>query len=109
PPAVLRAAAGHRAGVAGADRGPAGRRRAADARMSAAGLLDGKVVVISGVGPGLGRGLALQCARAGADVVLAARNEERLAEVAKEFVAMRRRAVPGPVYNHSQAIIELTD
>src|SRR5690606_39561156 len=94
PPAVLRAAAGHRAGVAGADRGPAGRRRAADARMSAAGLLDGKVVVISGVGPGLGRGLALQCARAGADVVLAARNEERLAVVAKEVGEIGRRAVP---------------
>ncbi len=62
--------------------------------MSAAGLLDGKVVVISGVGPGLGRGLALQCARAGADVVLAARNEERLAEVAKEVGEIGRRAVP---------------
>ncbi|NED52071.1 short-chain dehydrogenase, partial [Micromonospora aurantiaca] len=39
-----------------------------------ADLLKDKVVVVSGVGPGLGRGLAVQCAKAGADVVLAARN-----------------------------------
>ena len=36
-------------------------------------LLQDKIVVISGVGPGLGRSLALRCAAAGADVVLAAR------------------------------------
>jgi NAD(P)-dependent dehydrogenase (short-subunit alcohol dehydrogenase family) len=56
-------------------------------------LLENKVIVISGVGPGLGRGLALQCAKAGADVVLAARNEARLTEVAKEVVRLGRRAV----------------
>ncbi|MEV5568586.1 SDR family oxidoreductase [Spirillospora sp. NPDC052269] len=55
-------------------------------------LLDGRVIVISGVGPGLGRGLALQCARAGADVVLAARTESRLADVAKDVRALGRRA-----------------
>ncbi|MFI0366523.1 SDR family oxidoreductase [Actinomadura sp. 1N219] len=53
----------------------------------------GKVVVISGVGPGLGRGLAVQCAKAGADVVLAARNEARLADVAEEVEDLGRRAV----------------
>jgi NAD(P)-dependent dehydrogenase (short-subunit alcohol dehydrogenase family) len=57
-------------------------------------LLENEVVVISGVGPGLGRGLALQCARAGADVVLAARNASRLSEVAKEVAQLGRRAVP---------------
>ena len=64
--------------------------------MTAAGLLDGRVVVVSGAGPGLGRGLALQCARAGADVVLAARNEERLAKIAKEVGETGRRAVAVP-------------
>jgi NAD(P)-dependent dehydrogenase (short-subunit alcohol dehydrogenase family) len=57
-------------------------------------LLENKVIVISGVGPGLGRGLALQCAKAGADVVLASRTESRLAEVAKEVGQLGRRAVP---------------
>lgn len=62
----------------------------------AAGLLAGKVVVISGVGPGLGRGLALRCAKAGADVVLAARDEKRLDAVAAEVEESGRRAVTVP-------------
>ncbi len=49
-----------------------------------AGLLDGKVVVISGVGPGLGTTLARRCAENGADLVLAARTVERLEDVAKQ-------------------------
>ncbi|MCK0517240.1 SDR family oxidoreductase [Williamsia sp. DF01-3] len=51
------------------------------------GLLEGKVVVVGGVGPGLGRSISLQAAAAGAKVVLAARTESRLAEVAKEIDA----------------------
>jgi NAD(P)-dependent dehydrogenase (short-subunit alcohol dehydrogenase family) len=58
-----------------------------------AGLLDGKVVVISGVGPGLGTTLARRCADAGADLVLAARTVERLEDVAKQVADMGRRAV----------------
>ncbi|MGB3770396.1 MAG: SDR family oxidoreductase [Rhodococcus sp. (in: high G+C Gram-positive bacteria)] len=48
------------------------------------GLLAGKVVVVSGVGPGLGTALALRCASAGADIVLAARTRSRLDEVAEQ-------------------------
>jgi NAD(P)-dependent dehydrogenase (short-subunit alcohol dehydrogenase family) len=59
-------------------------------------LLQDKVVVVSGVGPGLGRAIALQCARHGADIVLAARTESRLAEVAKEVADLGRRAVTVP-------------
>lgn len=44
-------------------------------------LLEGKVGVVSGVGPGLGRSIALAFAQAGAAVVLAARTESYLAEV----------------------------
>ncbi|KZM73792.1 SDR family oxidoreductase [Nocardia terpenica] len=51
------------------------------------GLLADKVVVVSGVGPGLGRSIALQSAAAGARVVLAARTESRLREVAAEIEA----------------------
>jgi NAD(P)-dependent dehydrogenase (short-subunit alcohol dehydrogenase family) len=56
-------------------------------------LLDNGVIVISGVGPGLGRALALRCAGAGADVVLAARTGPRLTEVAKEVAGLGRRAI----------------
>jgi NAD(P)-dependent dehydrogenase (short-subunit alcohol dehydrogenase family) len=59
-------------------------------------LLAGTVVVVSGVGPGLGRSIALQSARAGADVVLAARTAARLDEVAKEVTALGARAVAVP-------------
>ena len=59
-------------------------------------LLQDKVVVVSGVGPGLGRSIALQSARAGADVVLAARTESRLDEVAKEVTALGRRGLAVP-------------
>ena len=57
------------------------------------GLLDGKVVVISGVGPALGTTLARRCAEAGADLVLAARTVERLDDVAKGIADLGRRAV----------------
>jgi NAD(P)-dependent dehydrogenase (short-subunit alcohol dehydrogenase family) len=57
------------------------------------GLLEGKVVVISGVGPALGTTLARRCAENGADLVLAARTVERLEEVAKSVTDLGRRAV----------------
>ena len=38
-------------------------------------MLDGKVVVISGVGPGLGTTLARRCAKEGADLVLVKRDD----------------------------------
>ncbi|GAA2359688.1 SDR family oxidoreductase [Saccharopolyspora halophila] len=59
-------------------------------------LLRDKVVVVSGVGPGLGRSLALRCAAAGADVVLAARTEKRLRAVADEVAELGREALVVP-------------
>jgi NAD(P)-dependent dehydrogenase (short-subunit alcohol dehydrogenase family) len=59
-------------------------------------LLQDKVVVVSGVGPGLGRSIAVRCAEQGADVVLASRTESRLTEVAKEVTDLGRRAVTVP-------------
>lgn len=60
------------------------------------GLLDGKVAIISGVGPGLGRSLALTFAREGADLALASRSPEALDSLAAEVAALGRRAVPVP-------------
>ncbi len=60
------------------------------------GLLDGKVAVISGVGPGLGRATALAFAREGASLALAARNEERLSEIVAEVEALGVKAIGVP-------------
>jgi NAD(P)-dependent dehydrogenase (short-subunit alcohol dehydrogenase family) len=55
-------------------------------------LLDGRVAAVSGIGPGMGRDISLTLARHGADVVLAARSETRLREVAAEIESLGRRA-----------------
>ena len=52
-----------------------------------AGLLDGRVILITGAGSGLGRALALEAARAGAVVVLSGRNGGKLDRVYDEIVA----------------------
>jgi NAD(P)-dependent dehydrogenase (short-subunit alcohol dehydrogenase family) len=57
------------------------------------GMLEGKVVVVSGVGPALGTTLARRCAEDGADLVMAARTAERLDDVAKQITDTGRRAV----------------
>jgi NAD(P)-dependent dehydrogenase (short-subunit alcohol dehydrogenase family) len=58
-----------------------------------AGLLEGRVAVVSGVGPGMGRAIALELARAGADVALAARRDASMSPVAAEIEALGRTAV----------------
>lgn len=51
------------------------------------GLLESKTVIVSGVGEGLGRQVALACGREGASLVLAARTAERMEAVAAEVRA----------------------
>jgi NAD(P)-dependent dehydrogenase (short-subunit alcohol dehydrogenase family) len=55
-------------------------------------LLEGKVAIVSGIGPGMGRDISLALAREGADVVLGARKEEHLVPVCEEIEALGRRA-----------------
>lgn len=56
-------------------------------------LLEGKVAVVSGLGPGMGRDISLALAGHGADIVMCARREERMDAVAAEVAALGRRAV----------------
>ena len=52
------------------------------------GLLDGRVILITGAGGGLGRALSLACAGAGASIILAGRNPAKLDRVYDEIEAM---------------------
>ncbi len=56
----------------------------------------GRVAVVTGAGLGIGRGIALGLAEAGADVVVAARTESDLDEVAARIRALGRRALVVP-------------
>lgn len=59
--------------------------------------LSNKTVVIVGAGPGFGRTLALQAAAQGATVVVAARTESRVAEIADEVRAGGGNAIAAAV------------
>jgi NAD(P)-dependent dehydrogenase (short-subunit alcohol dehydrogenase family) len=52
------------------------------------GLLEGRVILITGASGGLGRALSLACARAGASVILAGRNLAKLEKLYDEIEAM---------------------
>jgi NAD(P)-dependent dehydrogenase (short-subunit alcohol dehydrogenase family) len=75
-------------------------------------LLQDKVVVVSGVGPGLGRTLALEAAQMGADLVLASCTASRLAELGEAVRAHGRTALEVPTditdEPQRQALVERT-
>ncbi len=52
-----------------------------------------KVIIITGASSGIGKGLALEAGRMGAKVVIAARNEQKLLEVAKEIEKLGGKAL----------------
>jgi 7-alpha-hydroxysteroid dehydrogenase len=58
--------------------------------------LDGKYALVTGAGKGIGRGIALTFAKAGADVALVARTKDDLDAVAAEIGALGRSAVAIP-------------
>src|SRR5690349_7679346 len=55
--------------------------------------LSGKIAVVTGGGRGIGRACALALARAGADVIVAARSTDQLTAVAAEIKEIGRKAL----------------
>ncbi len=56
-------------------------------------MLEGKVAVVSGIGPGMGRDISLALAAEGADLVLGGRTQAKLDAVAEEVEALGRSAL----------------
>jgi NAD(P)-dependent dehydrogenase (short-subunit alcohol dehydrogenase family) len=67
-----------------------------ESRYQPVPLLQDKVVVLSGVGPGLGRALGAEAARMGADLVLVSRTERRLRKMAEVVEGHGRKALIVP-------------
>ena len=67
-------------------------------------LLEGRVAVVSGVGPGMGRDISLALAGAGADLVLGARTPSALEAVGEQVEALGRqvRCVPTDITDPDQ-------
>lgn len=63
-------------------------------KIFADGLLRDKVVLVTGSGTGIGRGIAWNMAAYGAHVILASRNLDRLRLVAEDIAAQGGRALP---------------
>lgn len=61
--------------------------------------LTGRVIIITGASSGIGAATAIACAKAGMDVVLTARREEKLRDVAARVISLGRKAqvLPGDV------------
>ena len=57
-------------------------------------MLEGKIAMVTGVGPGMGRDIALALAKEGADLILVARSERVVPSVVAEVEALGRRAIP---------------
>jgi len=55
--------------------------------------LTGRVAIVTGGNGGIGKGMALALAQAGANVVIAARNEAKTAHAVKEIEALGARAI----------------
>ncbi len=72
--------------------------------------LDGRRIIVTGAGRGLGRQMALHLAEAGADVVCAARTPEQIEAVAEEIRSRGRRALVIPTdVTDSQQVDALAD
>jgi NAD(P)-dependent dehydrogenase (short-subunit alcohol dehydrogenase family) len=72
------------------------------------GILEGKVALVTGAGAGLGRGIAEQLARAGADIAVAEIDAEAGTTAARELAALGVRAQAYPTDVSQSAQVDAT-
>lgn len=75
------------------------------------GSLSGKVALVTGASSGIGEGIAIELARAGAAVALSARRADRLAELVAKIEALggKALALPGDMTVEAEAIAAVDD
>ena len=56
--------------------------------------LEGKTVIVTGGGIGIGKSISIECARAGADIMLCSRRMEHLEDTAETIRRLGKRALP---------------
>ena len=65
--------------------------------------LEGKIAIVTGGGIGIGKSISIECARAGADIMLCSRRMEHLEQTADAIRQLGRRALPLTVDVRDQA------
>jgi NAD(P)-dependent dehydrogenase (short-subunit alcohol dehydrogenase family) len=77
------------------------------------GQLEGKIAIVTGASRGIGAGAAFVLAKAGAAVMLVARDEKRALQLAEEIVANGRQAMAMSCdvsdYGSVQRVVEETE
>jgi NAD(P)-dependent dehydrogenase (short-subunit alcohol dehydrogenase family) len=68
--------------------------------------LKDRVAVVTGAGRGLGRQMSLAMAKAGADIVAAARTQEQIEGTARDVEALGRRALAVPTDVRDSASVD---
>jgi len=58
--------------------------------------VEGKVAIVTGAGRGIGKAISLALARAGADIVAAARTKEEIEETCREVKDLGRQSLAIP-------------
>ena len=73
-------------------------------------LLEGKTILVTGSSSGIGRGVAVECAKMGAKLVLNGRNEERLAQTLIEHAVHQRcRVLDTSVEDRADILLRLAE
>ena len=60
--------------------------------------LEGKTILVTGASSGIGRGIAIECSKMGARVVLSGRNDVRLQETLSMMVGKGHQILPADLF-----------